>query len=108
MTISFPNIPANIISKDEIEVGGRKYKVLFDSGMPGAYIVIGPPEGLVDTLGLPESFATRLHNILFERRIFSYKDISNTRTAVGILQEVLQLDVQRLTEAFYQYDKETL
>ena len=93
----------------QIEVKGRKYEVIFSPDMPaGAYVIVGPPEGLMESMGLPEPFATRLHNILYDRRIFTYKDISGSRIATGVLQEALQLDAQLLAEAFYNYEKESV
>lgn len=86
-------------------VTGRKYQVLVDGA--GNRITIGPPEGLVDALELPEPFATRLHNILYDRGIFN-KDAAmrNSQSLVGALQEALNIDVQKLTEAFFKYEQE--
>jgi len=93
----------------QIEVNGRKYEVIFSPDMPpGAYVIVGPPEGLMESMGLPEPFATRVHNILYYRRIFTYKDISGSRIATGVLQEAIQLDAQLLAEAFYNYEKESV
>lgn len=92
---------------DEVSEEGRKYKVLFSEDVPaGAYIKIGPPEGLVDTLGLPGEMATRLHNILYDRKLFTYKDISAPGAALGALQEALSIDAQKLAEAFALYETE--
>lgn len=89
---------------------GRKYKVLIDGSMGDELsIVIGPPEGVVDELDLPEPFATRLHNNLCDRGIFTYKDVSaNGRAVQGALQDALTVDVQRLAEAYLNYEKETV
>lgn len=89
---------------------GRKYKVLLDGSMGDELsIVIGPPEGVVDELDLPEPFATRLHNNLCDRGIFTYKDFSaNGRAVQGALQDALTVDVQRLAEAYLNYEKETV
>ena len=93
----------------QIEIDGRKYEVIFSPDMPpGAYVIVGPPEGLMESMGLPEPFATRLHNILFDRRIFTYKDVSGSRIATGVLQEALQIDAQILAEAFSNYEKESI
>ena len=98
------------MEKTEIEIEGRKYLALVspESGTPGAMIIIGPPEGLVDGLGLPSETATRLHNILYSRRIFTYKDISRPGAALGALQEALNVDAQKLAEAFSAYETETV
>jgi hypothetical protein len=88
-----------------IDERGRKYKVW--SNGDGLRVVIGPPEGMVDSLGFPEEFATRLHNILYARQLFSLADISKTQNAlVGAIQETLGLDAQRLHEAYFKYGHE--
>ena len=96
--------------KIQVDENGRKYKVLLDdSTNQELSIIIGPPEGVVDEMGLPEPFATRLHNNLCDRGIFTYKDISsNQRSALGALQEALNIDIQKLAEAYLNYEKETL
>lgn len=103
------------MEKKEEVIAGRKYEVLFSPDMPpGAFVTVGPPEGLVDSLwtsrGLqvPEPFATNLHNILYNRRIFSYKDISTKNAAVGVLQEAIQIDAQLLAEAFSNFETEPI
>lgn len=94
----------------EIILEGRKYKALVSPDeQNGAYIILGPPEGLVDTIGLPEPFATRLHNSLYDRGILSSKEASKQhRDVTGALQESLMIDAQRLMEEFFKYDKETV
>lgn len=86
-------------------IGGRKYWVLKDGGDNS--IPIGPPEGLVDDLGLPEPFATTLHNTLCARGLMTYRDVvRNPKNLQGALQEALSLDVQKLTEAYFKYSQE--
>lgn len=94
----------------EIVLEGRKYKALVSPDeQQGAYIIIGPPEGITDSLNLPEPFATRLHNILYDRGILSAKDASKKpREIQGALQDALMVDVQKLVEEFFKYDKETV
>jgi hypothetical protein len=93
--------------QDEIQKNGRKYLAhVSPDEQQGAYVIIGPPEGLVDELDLPEPYATKLHNILYDRRIFTYKDISAMRTVTGVLQDLFQLDAQKLVETFVNYEKE--
>lgn len=83
---------------------GRLYEALQDGD---ARIIVGPPEGLVDSLNLSEPFATNLHNVLYHRKLFTYKSVTgNHKNLVGALQEALNLDVQRLTEAFFNFEKE--
>lgn len=72
----------------------------------GAFILIGPPEGIVDALELPEPFATRLHNILFNRGLLTYEDVvKNPKQLLGAMQEALSLDVQKLQEAYFKYSE---
>jgi hypothetical protein len=85
-------------------VNGRLYEALQDGD---SFMIVGPPEGLVDSLGLTEPFATTLHNVLYNRKLFTYKIVtSNHKVLFGALQEALNLDAQRLTEAFFNYEKE--
>lgn len=84
---------------------GRKYLVLRDGASND--IIIGPPEGLVDDLKLPEPFATTLHNILYNRGLFNSAAVAkDPRVLIGALQEAMNLDVQKLTEAFWHYEQE--
>ena len=89
---------------------GRKSVVLVDrSGAEEMHIILGPPEGMVESLSLPEPFATRLHNILCDRGLLTYKDVAtNQRALLGALQEALSIDVQTLAEAYFQFEKETV
>lgn len=93
----------------EVTENGRKYWVIVSEDAPtGAYVKVGPPEGIVDGLGLPDDIATRLHNILYDRRIFTYEDISRPGASLGALQEALSVDAQRLAEAFAHYQTEPI
>lgn len=81
---------------------GRKYVAMADEA--GQMIIVGPPEGLVDELNLPEPFATTLHNVLFERGMINYPAVRRSPAQLtGALQEVLQLDTQILMEAFFKH-----
>lgn len=92
------------------EINGRMYVVKmlpdFAGAATGTPIIVGPPEGLVDSLGLSREQADRMHQILFDRRIFTFKDIARGQTAQAIMQEILQLDSQKLVEAFYKNEEE--
>lgn len=82
---------------------GRKQEAYEEGEMT---IPIGPPSRIVDVLGYPEPFATNLHNALHARGLLSYADVrKNPQSLQGALQEVLMVDVQKLTEAFYLYEK---
>lgn len=96
------------MEEKEASIEGRKYKVLVSPDeQQGGYIILGPPEGLVDSLGLPEPFATTLHNILYDRGMLNYKAIvANQKNAVGVMQEALNIDAQRLVEAFRNFEND--
>jgi len=88
-----------------VDIDGRKYKAYSDGG--DDVVKIGPPENLVDNLELPEPFATRLHNILYNRGLLDLQAIvKNGNGLLGALQEALAIDVQKLTEEFYRFQKE--
>lgn len=89
---------------EHIDEKGRHYRAYRDGDMT---VILGPPEGLVDHLGLPEPFATSLHNILFRRGLMSYEAVSrNPNNLIGAIQEAVSIDAQRLTEAFFNFQKE--
>ena len=89
---------------EHIDERGRKYKAFREGEQ---ILIVGPPEELVDELELPEPFATRLHNILYNRGIITYKDLArNPNNLIGALQEAYRLDVQKLTTAFFAYTQE--
>lgn len=93
----------------EIILDGRKYKAYVSPDeQEGAFIIIGPPEHMTDSLGLPEPFATKLHNILYDRGVFKYEDACRKNVLVGVLQELYSIDVQILLEEFLNYEKESV
>jgi len=84
---------------------GRKYDAWKDSD--DKIIIIGPPEGLLDGLNLPEPFATNLHNALHARKLFNHRAVSRKpRLLQSALQEALFVDMQRLNEAYFLYEQE--
>lgn len=93
-----------IIHTDE---KGRRYDAWKGSG--DQVVLIGPPEEIVDAIGLPEPFATRLHNILHDRGLLNSREVSRrSKELFSALQEALSVDVQRLNEAYFQYEQEDL
>ena len=93
----------------EIVLSGRKYlaHVSPDDQGSGGYVVIGPPEGLVDELRLPEPFATTLHNVLYTRHIFTYRETTHKKTPTGVPQAPSSIDAQRLAEAFAKFETDS-
>ena len=88
----------------EIKRDGRLYAAYKQGDLT---IIIGPPEGIVDDIGLPKGIATRLHNILYHRKLYNYAAVAkNSNQMVGALQEALSIDVQKLNEAYFRYDQE--
>lgn len=93
----------------ELVLEGRKYKALVSPDeQQGAFIIIGPPEGLMEELGLQEPFATRLHNILYDRGILSYADAVKPKALLGALQDAYNIDIQKIVEEFHNFEKVTV
>lgn len=68
-------------------------------------IMIGPPD-VVDQLDLPEDVATRLHNQLFQRKLWTLKDINKQpQQLFAALQSALNLDVQKIMSLYAEYEK---
>jgi len=83
---------------------GRKYKAYRDGE---AVLIVGPPEDLLDEFGLPEPFATALHNNLFRRGILTFKDASKRpQELTAALQETYRLDAQKLMETLFKYENQ--
>lgn len=88
-----------------VDSQGRYYVALTNGGTER--IIVGPPEGLVDSFNLPEPFATNLHNVLYRMKVLNYQDIrKNPNLVRGALQEVYGVDAAKLTEAFFNFEKE--
>ena len=93
----------------EVILDGRKYQAYVSPDeQQGAYIIIGPPEGLVDEFGLDSERATKLHNILYDRGIYTYADAIRKGVLAGVLQELFSMDVQLITDAFSRHEQETV
>lgn len=84
---------------------GRLYKVLVPEDAPKENyqygIIIGPPVELVEVLGLPEPIAVRFHNALYNRGMFTYKDVVKRRQDLfGAWQSTLMVDTEKILEVF--------
>lgn len=87
-----------------IDEKGRKYRALKNGE---AIIIKGPPDELIDMLGIPEPTGTILHNALYNRRILTYEDaVKKPNDILGAIQEAMMLDTQRLMEAFFKIEKQ--
>ena len=98
------------MKKVEHEVKGRKYLVELpeDSDNTDLGIMIGPPD-FVDELNLPEPFATKLHNQMFSRGLFSLADLRRRPAEVqAALQSAFKLDAATIVNAYHEAEKETL
>lgn len=93
----------------EVILDGRKYRAyVSNETTSGTHVIIGPPEFLVDSLGLPLETATRLHNILYDRGIMKYEDAAKRGVLPGVMQELFALDAQLLLEKFNEFQKESV
>jgi hypothetical protein len=89
---------------EHIDNRGRYYKALKDGDV---LMIVGPPEDLFEELGLPEHFVTRLHNILYQRGILSFRDAARKpQELTGALQEAYRLDAQKLMEMLFKYENQ--
>ena len=91
---------------DYVDARGRWKRALLPEGAPDSDapigIQIGPPD-VVDDLGLPEPLATRLHNLLHKRGLYSSKEVmKQPNSLLSALQKALSVDVHKLMVA---YDK---
>jgi hypothetical protein len=93
---------------DYTDEHGRLYRVKLPDDVPDEQaelgIPVGPPD-VVDELGLPEPFATRLHNELHNRSLWNHREIRRRPGALqGALQAALRTDFQMLSQAYYEFE----
>lgn len=82
---------------------GRKWWVLLPDGVPDSEasrgIPIGPPS--VDPLGLPVTIATRLHNELYIRRIFTYEQAVKMQGDINVaIRAALRAETDRVISLY--------
>src|SRR3970040_2174170 len=82
---------------------GRLHAVLLPDGASGSDasmgIPIGPPS--LAALNLPESMEVLLHNELFHRHIFTWKEAKARKQDIwGALMGAFKLDVERILELY--------
>lgn len=88
---------------------GRKWAVLLpedatDADAPMG-IPLGPPS--LESLDLPEDVEVRLHNQLFERRLFTQADVRARRQDIfGALQATLKVDIARIAALYTEEGKD--
>lgn len=89
---------------------GRKYRVRLPDGVPDEDAEMGIPIGpseVVDKLGLPEPFATRLHNMFFDYQLWDIKEVrKKPKILFHLLQRALKVDVQLLMDAFRELERD--
>ena len=89
---------------DWIDERGRKYRVRLPDGAGDDEapmgIPIGPPD-VVDAVGLPEPLATRLHNLLHQKGLFTAEIVRRQPQALqSALLAALKIDVHLLMDAY--------
>lgn len=100
-----PEPPTPSVKVEHREIDERLYETM---EIGEVRMIVGPHEGLVDTLGLSPEAATRLHNILYRRKIYNYAQAAKHPMELrGAIQEFYDFDVQKLQEAFYRFEQET-
>lgn len=88
---------------------GRKYRVKLPHGVPESEaekgVPVGPPD-VVDELGLPEPFATRLHNMLFKHQLWTINEVrKKPKTLFNALQVAMKTDVNGLMAAYMDLER---
>lgn len=89
---------------------GRKYRTKLPDGASNEEapqgMPVGPPD-VVDHIGLPEPIATRLHNLLHKRELFTIDDVrKRPKVLFGVLQMALKVDVNILMEGYREAGRE--
>lgn len=82
---------------------GRKWLVKIPETAPDSDasmgIVVGPPS--LDSLGLPEHIAIKLHNGLFDRDLFTEQDVKQRKQEViAALLHAIGADVRRVMNLY--------
>lgn len=85
------------------ENDGRWYRVRLPDTVPDSDaiygIVVGPPD--ITSLGLPTDVATRLHNQLYSRHLFTLKEAtSRSNELFAAWQAALRVNVQQLLNLY--------
>lgn len=95
--------------RDYTDERGRKYKVILPPNAPDEDVELGIPVGppdIVDAIGYPEPFATRLHNALFDHELWTIRDIrKNPKILQSLLMRVLKVDIQILMDAMRETER---
>lgn len=86
-----------------VDGDGNKYKVLLPDNVSDDEaemgIRVGPPD--LSDLGLPKALEVRLNNVLFDRGLFTKRDIRRRGSElIGVWQAVLSMDIQRLQAVY--------
>jgi hypothetical protein len=84
---------------------GRKYKSELPLEAPLSHasrgVRWGPPD--LSPLGLPPQIAVRLHNELFARNLFTYRDVrANMNEVVSAVMHTFAVDAQMIASIYYQ------
>ena len=96
--------------KVENKVKGKKYLVSLPEGADNVDLGIdlGPPN-FTGSLDLPEPFATKLHNQMYDRGLFTLDDLRRRpREVQAALQSALRLDAATIVNAYAEAEKENL
>lgn len=88
---------------------GRKWATMLPDGKPDSDastgLPLGPPS--LEELGLPKDIEVQLHNGLFEREIFTFRDARRRRKELRlVLQTALRVTINRLMEVYKTVDEQ--
>lgn len=82
---------------------GKSWWVALPEGIPDNDASMGLPLGPPDlsSLGLPKEMEIKLHNQLFSRRIFTYKEARARRTDIfAALQSAFAFDTEKIVQLY--------
>lgn len=82
--------------------------MLLPEGVPDSDASMGMPLGppSLESLGLPEEQEVRLHNQLFDRRLYTRQDAQRRRQDImGALFAAFKVDAQRIVDLYGQEEK---
>lgn len=88
---------------------GRKWRVWLPDGVPDREahmgLPIGPPD--ISELDLPEDISVRLHNELFDRELFTSRDVRARRQdLVSAVISAFKFSAERIQEIYVREEKE--
>lgn len=93
---------STLVEGEYVDEEGRHWAVLMPEGHenPEMGILLGPPD--LESLELPLDVEVRLHNQLFNRRLYTLRDVRRDPDGIkASIQAAYRLDFQRVTGLYH-------